>query len=312
MNKLESVEDFVSDESFQDFVLDKSAENVEKWQLYIIDNPNHSHLINEASQLIKTLSPGDLISVKKEPVFPRNKKNKHLNLLLIALSVFTAISLFIGFHFYKSDNSYLKDIHTIYASLDQVEKFELLDGSIVSLKPNSKIQIVGDWEKSRECIVIGDAYLDVNPSDLEFIVHSSNDKITVLGTKFFISNRKGFEIVLEEGSVKHSSSFTNDIKIQPNQKLFREGDEIVIQNVDATHYGYWKTDKLSFIDESLESIVNILQKSYNLTVSLQNSALKTKKITAHIPVNDPELLLKAIAEIYDIKLFYTNETYILR
>jgi len=223
-------------------------------------------------------------------------------LLSIAISVFV----------YKLFDNDAHEIKATYIASDEVAQFDLPDGTVAVLRPHSQLQILGDWQDTRLCRLTGDVFLDVSPGKKKFIVQTDEDKVTVLGTKFAIFSKENYKVVLEEGKIQHSSEYSDPVVLTKNQLLQRSGKEVVISKTDAKRYSFWKNEKLAFKDEKLHNIVDILQKSYGLSIQLQNEELSQKVISAQILNNNPKLLLKAIAEIYDINLVNKNESYILK
>lgn len=312
MSEYKTVEDYAADQSFQDFVLDKSSKNVLKWQNYLTDNPDQLPKVEEAANIIKALSPGDIISIKKD-LDNRSTSTNFQRRSIIALALLSMFFMAAYFLYNALNFTTEPVVKTVYQTALEKSSFNLPDGSLVTLKPNSKLEILGDWNKTRLSRLSGDAFLDISPDeDKAFIIETENDIVTVLGTKFSLATSNHFEIILEEGRVQHDSNQSDPMILTRNQKLVRNGEKVVVTAVDAKKFNFWKNEKLAFKGEKLIDIVDILQKSYGISISLQETKLESKLITAQVSENNPELVLKAIAEIYDIELISENDIYILK
>ena len=96
---------------------------------------------------------------------------------------------------------------------DFYEYVELPDGSSVIMNHNSSIQFDKDFEE-RNISLQGEAYFDVVPSDVPFIVTTDLGEITVLGTRFNVNSREDdLEVEVETGKVELETG-------EENTKLF--------------------------------------------------------------------------------------------
>ena len=82
------------------------------------------------------------------------------------------------------------------------------------------------------------------------------------------------------------------------------------QNVENEQFGQMLIGLLGHSVEEI-AVVEILEKSYGLKIEVTKSELLEKSITANIPKNDPELMLQAIAAIYEITLSHKEGKFIL-
>jgi len=315
MNQFHTVEDFISDESFQNFVLNRDGSSIARWEAYQLKHPHQQALIIEAKQFVNLLAPQETILAIDST--PSNKKNWYI---LGLVSCF--LILFSIWFFSLSANVNPAKVLTKYA---ETENLNLIfpDQTEVALRKGSTIKYYDDWSigDSRKLWLDGEAYFNVakvkaggsaKKSEI-FEVELENGLIRVLGTKFLVkSKQEEISLVLEEGKVE---CLVNDqtIMMKPGDLLIsRKGNVSIQQEQSIRTFDSWRAGKLSFKNVSIKEVINTINNSYSINVSLGNPKLKDRKITATVDQNDPLLLLNAIAAIYDIELIEETNKVILK
>lgn len=166
---------------------------------------------------------------------------------------------------------------------------KLSDGTKVWLNSDSKlkypVQFTGNSRKVE--LIYGEAYFEVSPSSMHqganFIVKTQNQVVEVLGTQFNIKAYKEDEFIattLVEGKVSLTNNNTQQQEyLTPNQrlKLNTKTNEIRIQKVDVENIISWKNGFFKFKNESLEEIMMVLARWYDIEVIFTNETLKNKK-----------------------------------
>ena len=132
-------------------------------------------------------------------------------------------------------------------------------------------------------LVYGEAYFEVSPSSehngSHFLLYNENQKVDVLGTQFNIkAYRIEDEIVttLVEGEVFVGSE--NDLqKLSPGyqSKLKVGRDEFTLSLVDVYDEISWKDGIFTFKNKSLEGIMEVLSRWYDINVIFKNEDIKT-------------------------------------
>lgn len=167
---------------------------------------------------------------------------------------------------------------------------KLSDGSKVWLNSESKLKYPVSFftGQPREIeLVYGEAYLEVSPSikhnGASFIVLSGQQKIKVLGTEFnieayrdrneIITTLLGGKIELEVGDAVQ--------ELQPNQqaKIENGSDEINIAEVDVSKEIAWVKGLFHFEGKSLDEIMEILSRWYDVDVFFESTKEKNFTFT---------------------------------
>ncbi|MEM9916545.1 MAG: FecR domain-containing protein [Bacteroidota bacterium] len=319
-NQYQTVEDFVADESFQDFCLRPDHANRAKWTQYLVDHPEQAALVREARMLVQMLHvPAEAVSDSATVVAPRKRKRSWVGWAAAILLLLGATA---GIFYYSNRPTGPIAIQQEKMSLTAAEDrmgYTLPDQSTVLLRKGATLSWMTPWGKNstREVWLEGEAFFDVRHDPLigqqEFDVILPEGRIQVLGTSFLVKPaQEDLNIFLADGKIAyHSKGSTYNMK--PGDHLKQTATSFNIQhNVDVKEYMLWKVSGISFSGESISEVVRQLNRSFDLDIRIGNKRLKSKKISASIAQNDPQLLLEAIALIYNIKIIHQGDQIILK
>ena len=167
----------------------------------------------------------------------------------------------------------------------KVISLRLNDGSIVWLNSQSSIRypvaFVGD---ERQVEITGEAYFEVAKNlTKKFIVVSNGLNIEVLGTHFNVNSyndNKKIKVTLLEGSVKIIKGGGTCI-LKPGQQA-QVADEIqVLNGANIESVMAWKNGFFSFSGTSVEELMNILGRWYNVEIVF-NKSIPNRQFGGHI------------------------------
>jgi anti-sigma factor len=162
----------------------------------------------------------------------------------------------------------------------------LEDGTIVHMDAESELVIPQKFERdSRVVELSGHAYFVVTKDTTRpFIVKSGDLKIQVLGTEFDFNAYRGQDITttLVKGSVE-VSYLQSKCRLKPDQqaKINTDG-EIEVSDVDVYPFVAWKYERIVFINQTLESIMQILARWYNVEPIFLSNEIKQECFTLDI------------------------------
>lgn len=165
---------------------------------------------------------------------------------------------------------------------------KLSDGTQVWLNSESKLKYPVKFieGEAREVeLVYGEAFFDVSPSiehkGSKFEVFNKFQKVEVLGTEFNIKAYKDEANVyttLVEGKV--SVNFNNEnYNLYPSQQsnFNLNNNSLIIKTVDVYNEISWKEGVFSFDGKSLEEIMKVLSRWYDMEVVFENENIKNEK-----------------------------------
>ena len=205
--------------------------------------------------------------------------------------------------------------NTINVHYGKVFNLELSDGTKVYLNSGTYLKYPVNFinDLDREVFIDGEAFFEVNTNKSQFIVSSNNTSAYVYGTKF---NFKDYpednfsEVILTEGSLGVSETLDNIknneiLMIKPGEKAkvnYTNG-EIKRTRVNTSLYTSWIDGRVAFRNESLPSMIQKLERIYNVIIINNNKDLVEKYFTATILYKDESIndVLSYLSEVYGLK-----------
>ena len=177
--------------------------------------------------------------------------------------------------------------------------FLLPDNSEVVLNSGSEINYKKwNWESNRCLELIGEAYFKVSKGR-RFEVQTSLGKVSVLGTQFNVKARKNrFDVVCYEGRVKVNYANTQILLTHGQSVTFENGKQVNMR-VNSLK-PEWMDNKISFYKENIKSLLDEVQRQYNVTIEL-NTKDTTSLFTGKIPAKDLDVALQIISTTYHLE-----------
>lgn len=266
-----------------------------------------------SSKAILTLENGNQVSLEKGKLYTNEKVNSNGEELIYAETSQT------------KDNQEVPSYN--YLAIPRGGKFfvKLVDGTKVWLNSESKIKYPTKFIKGEIRVVellYGEAYFEVSPSTKHkgdaFKVITKTQEINVLGTEFNIkaySNEDEIATTLVNGSVEINNGKIKKT-IKPNQQSVinsKNPDLIKILEIDATQETSWVKGFFSFNEETLEEMMQVLSRWYNVDVVFETAERKNYVFTGVLErtksINDVLKLIEGTSE-EDIK-FEINQKIII-
>ena len=186
----------------------------------------------------------------------------------------------------------------------------LADGTKVWINSETRLRypVAFTPNKTREVeLVYGEAYFDVSPSTehngSHFVVHTGGQSVEVLGTEFNIKAYNGDKYIsttLVEGKVIVQSGMESK-NLNPGHQsaMDRNSKKMEIFQVDVYNEVSWKDGLFSFKNRSLQDIMQVLGRWYDVDVVFQD------KVTEEMTFNGVFRKTLGLQEILDI-IQYTN------
>ncbi len=165
----------------------------------------------------------------------------------------------------------------------------LPDGSKVHLNSGSILLYPSRFaSKERKVYLSGEAFFEVTKDKTHpFIVNTQYLRMKVLGTKFNVSAYpadKKAQTTLKTGRVEVTVETTNKKYIlNPNDQLTYTcgNNSTVLSKVKTSYYTEWSAGSLSINDEPLSTVIEKLERYYNVKIILTTSRYNNQRIIAH-------------------------------
>lgn len=262
-----------------------------------------------------------LIAQAKKKAFSNTRVRKIKSALAIAASLFLCFGLYKIFHLTANKNgenlSQVAKITVPLHGVNKVKQTKLLDGTIVVMKPGSKIWYESDFKhKERVVRIEGDVYFDVvHKDDQPFIIHSGKLTTTVLGTAFEIKywpKENISSVVVTRGLVRVTDGVKQLGLLHKNEQLEFNTVKSIVQNksVDAMPIVQEWTDKdLIFDGETIDQISKLIEYRYGKHFIINSLRIKNIPIKARFTYEDSiEDILNILSTISRSKYEIKNDT----
>lgn len=187
----------------------------------------------------------------------------------------------------------------------------LSDGTKIWMNAESSLHYPVSFKGKREVTLSGEAYFEVAKDAAHpFVVHTANNAVEVLGTKFNISAypQSNMRTTLAQGSVKVSNK-EGSIILTPNQQaIIQPEGSIRVQQVDASLYTSWTTGIFEFKKTGLKDIAAQLSRWYNVTFQFANKELEQKDFAGVIFRNEElNFAIEIIEDVSDVRFTRTGD-----
>ena len=242
-----------------------------------------NHQLFSSEEILK-----DKTKVNDQIRFQVHKKQKKVQLLffyriaaVLAIPFFLAIGWYAGTHNAGFSKDLLCEVTT---PKGQIAECVLVDGTKVWLNTGSTIQYNPTlWGENRVIKLTGEAYFKVTENQHKpFIVETQDVQVKVLGTSFNVKaypDERNTETTLEEGRIQLSvNDFPEQtpVELNPGDHAVYQTDnkKLNIEKTDTYLLTAWRNGKYIFKDADLKTIVQQLEKLYDVHIYLKNEKME--------------------------------------
>jgi len=305
-----TIEQLCADESFQAYCLEPEGIESVYWIDWQNAHPEYKLLVAEAKRQVLNLGlvvsddelADEWATLQKGMAL---RPQKSFSSRRAWLSAAASLLLLIGVLGYWQMNTAVT-MTTIATGYGQQKSIELPDGSTVMLNAKSKITYAEDWtnDEYREVELEGEAFFEVETNKAQpLIVHTPKGDIRVLGTTFNVFQRAAdLKVTLVEGKVQLKVDGKTNYNLNPGEEVLFRNNTLTNRKVDTKAVTAWSEGKWVFKNASIASIIARLQYEYGWTIKVRNKDILKRKVNASVMKNNPELLLEALTEIYDLDI----------
>lgn len=223
----------------------------------------------------------------------------------------------------NSDKELVSVYHTLKIPRGGEYRLKLSDGTVVFLNSESELRYPVNFSaNSREVELKGEAFFEVVADHQRpFTVKAEQVHVKVLGTSFNINtyDKEYIETILVQGVIEIQVD-DNDQGwlLKPNElaRFDRKNNSMEVREVDILPYVTWKEGHFLFKNQSMEKIMDIIARWYDIKVEFQDEAIKTLHFTGDIRRHaDISIILKALTSSVNVNyklngrelILYTNK-----
>lgn len=152
-----------------------------------------------------------------------------------------------------------------------IQTVTLEDGTEVTLRPYSELYELASSDTERSYSLNGEGFFDVtSDADRPFSVQAGDGLVTVIGTRFNVSNwGSRTQVYLEEGSVRFESSIQNAVVLEPGQRSeLIDGSITTPENTIAEEYTDWLSNNIVFNASNPEDVVAEIGQHFNIAINI--------------------------------------------
>lgn len=257
----------------------------------------------------------------------RRWRTWHYAAAIMVIFALSFAAYFIGLNQQQLSESQYHEIIVPYGGKSTVV---LSDGTTVWLNAGSKLRYQKNTgESSRHVHLDGEAYFKVKKHQRPFIVHTSHLSVTVLGTVFNVKSyaeENEISAALVEGKIRIDTkagkdtavllsenqifTFYKDLaeaKVSDNDQMQDDDQHTnklipltskrafrVNRNADIDKSVSWRSGKLVFDGETLETLANIIQRKYDVQFVFDSEEIKSFTYTGTLKDHTLEQVLTAL------------------
>jgi len=231
------------------------------------------------------------------------------------------------FHVFDFDKSMPNiSLQTISTEFGQRSTIDLPEGTRITLNANSTLRYPTNLPALTDLRfeLKGEAYFAVSTRTEKpghhFIVHTADGAVQVTGTRFVVHERgMGTRVVVEEGGVEVFSddnrNATPDIarvSLKPGDLVhFNRGDKNLLPSrrsgIAVAPYTTWREKQLVFEKTPFREIVQRLQETYGVQITVKNERLLDRRLSGKIKNFNLVITTDALASALNVPVRRTEQ-----
>lgn len=303
------------DDDFIRWVKAPDAASSAFWEQFVKDYPEKAGAVHEARSLLLhyrfAQTPAEPAVVERiwEQLQAQHTSIQATRRLqgtrLRRLAWYAAASLLLMIAGLFSYRYFTNTTVTVIARAGEIRRITFPDGSQVLL--NQQSQLSYRRYAPHTIHLQGEAYFSVQqrPHAPVFTVRCSKGDIQVLGTTFNVkAGEQQVQVVLEQGAVQvnPAGAVTTPVKMKPGEMVVMDDKGLRSKQVNTQWHTAWRSNRLIFSNTPVAEIFAYLSDTYGWQFDISpDVTLSNKRFNGSAPANDPELLLKKISTIYQLK-----------
>lgn len=251
-------------------------------------------------------SAGESLTAKRE-------RNRY-----VFYSLAAAITVLLVFAFLLANYSGKSkvQVHRVYAT-NKNSELRLEDGSLIVLREGSEISFPERFRRNlREVNLSGEAFFDVQKDRSAFVVQTQNTSIKVVGTSFNVNESHEGDVIVSvlSGKVQFSPNpgEAEALALGPGEQgVYRHSDSsLQVEKITTENFLFWKTDSLSFDNETLKKVFATLEEYYNVVILVMDKEILNIRLTTIIKDQDINDIMDEISLLFDLSYTTRQDTII--
>jgi ferric-dicitrate binding protein FerR (iron transport regulator) len=251
---------------------------------------------------------------QKLKISETEEKRKIPVMKLAAIGIAASVLIAVGLLTLRTDTRVRSEKIFIARTTDgETKQILLSDSSVVVLNAGSELYSNSDYATGeREVFLTGNGFFKVKKlaSHRKFIVHAKTLRVTVLGTQFNVNARTDqVSVALTSGKVQvNKMEDDKPAYMLPGDRLKLDANKTSFtrEQIDTSMYSAWIKGEWNFKNLTLEEIALLIEEYYNVDVVFKDEKQMNQQMTAVIPVNTLQGLIKVITATLDVEISQNN------
>ena len=182
----------------------------------------------------------------------------------------------------------------------------LPDGSIITVNKNTKLTYPEKFSgNTRKITLKGEAFFKVHPDKSKpFIITANDVTVTVVGTEFNVKNYdSATEVIVESGIVKVAHN-KKTITLQKGERVLinNSSNELQKSDVKDSMYNYYRTHAIVCNNTLLPDVIAVINEAYNAKIILGDAALNQLQLSTTFRDEDLETIVTIIQQTFDLQV----------
>lgn len=236
----------------------------------------------------------------------RSSSVRGFAVVALAASILVAVGLFV---LQAGKQSSSPKVFIARTGENETKQILLSDSSVVVLNAGSELYASSNYSSGdREVYLTGNGFFKVKKlaSQQKFLVHAKTLQVTVLGTQFNVNARTDdVSVALTSGKVQlNNRGASGPAYMLPGDKLTLDADKNSFsrEQIDPSTYSPWIKGEWNFKNLTLNEIALLIEEYYDVKVVFNSKAKMNDQMTAVIPVNTLQGLLKVITATLNVQI----------
>jgi transmembrane sensor len=326
MSMQHSPEFFLAQDSFKNWVLGQNEEDCHYWDTWLKANPDQIEPAMMAARMVTGLPTHAPALSASEIQTEWNKLKFRIDHTtqstsgrqvwfaqfwrVAAAAIFLIGTGFLGFYISQPE------VHSYATDFSSKQTIVLTDGTEITLNANSQLTTRTTWKfaPAREIWLEGEAYFKVkshpeNASLRQFVVHTKDLDVRVIGTQFNVNTRRlKTRVYLDEGKVQLALKAPipdNTLMMSPGEyvdysrKDNRKG-EVQKKVLPPEVVTSWKAGYFTFDHTPLKDVIEVVESTHGIKIHVSNPALLEETITGKVPSEDINELVRSMTRLFNL------------
>jgi len=234
-----------------------------------------------------------------------------------AFVICLTLLIFFTFLYVLKNRSLMPEYLEIFTVNKQKTEYVFSDGSQIHLNSGSSIRFLSPFsDTSREVYLSGEAFFEVIPEKRPFVVITDHARTTVLGTQFNVWTRGDqTRVIVKSGKVRFSplSNQNESVELAKDQMSWMENGSFPNPPaaINSNYMLGWLDGRLIFEKTPLGEIVNELERTYDISIEINNAELNHHTLTAAFDNLPIDMVLSRICLTFGINYKFESGKYII-